>query len=202
VGVDPSATFVAHARTSVLDPRASFTMGSAAATGMPDESVDVIVSGLVLNFVPDVAEALTESRRVVARGGVVAAYVWDYAEGMEFMRRFWNAAIELDPGARTLDEGRRFPITTPGPLGAAFTDAGLVDVSVVPITVPTAFADFDDLWLPFLGGTGAAPAYVATLSEPAREDLRDRLRAATPAEPDGSILLAARAWAARGRRPD
>jgi SAM-dependent methyltransferase len=201
VGVDPSETFVAHARASVLDPRVSFTIGSAAATGMPDESVDVVVSGLVFNFVPDLAAALEEGRRVVARGGLVAAYVWDYAEGMQFMRRFWDVAVALDTAAEPLDEGRRFLNTAPEPLAAAFGDAGLVDVDVRPIVVPTVFADFDDLWRPFLGGTGTAPAYLATLSEPAREALRDQLRASMTPEADGTIKLAARAWAARGRRP-
>jgi SAM-dependent methyltransferase len=201
VGVDPSETFVAHACASVLDPRASFTIGSAAATGMPDESVDVVVSGLVFNFVPDLAAALDEARRVVTQDGLIAAYVWDYAEGMQFMRRFWDAAVALDPAAEPLDEGRRFQDTAPGPLAAAFRDADLVDVDVRPIVVPTVFADFDDLWGPFLGGTGTAPAYLATLSGPARDALRDRLRASLTPDACGTIALTARAWAARGRRP-
>jgi SAM-dependent methyltransferase len=201
VGVDPSETFVAHARASVVDPRARFTIGSAAATGLPDASVDVVVSGLVFNFVPDLAAALEEARRVVAHGGLIAAYVWDYAEGMQFMRRFWDAAVALDTTAEPLDEGRRFQNTAPEPLKAAFGDAGLVDVEVRPIVVPTVFADFDDLWRPFLGGTGTAPAYLATLSGPARDALRDRLRASLAPGLDGSVHLTARAWAARGRRP-
>jgi hypothetical protein len=36
--------------------------------------------------------------RVVRPGGVVAAYVWDYAEGMQMMLHFWDAAGALDPG--------------------------------------------------------------------------------------------------------
>ncbi|MEU9351832.1 hypothetical protein AB0D65_12625 [Streptomyces griseoloalbus] len=40
-------------------------------------------------------------------GGLVAAHVWDCAEGMGFRRRFWDAAIEVDPAAAALDEGRR-----------------------------------------------------------------------------------------------
>ena len=73
-------------------------------------AADVVVSGLVLNFVPDVPAALSEAVRVTRRGGVVAAYLWDYAGRMELIRRFWDAAVALDPAAAELDEGRRFPL--------------------------------------------------------------------------------------------
>ena len=201
VGVDTSQGFVEHARAAVTDPRASFVVGAAASTGLPACSVDAAVAGLVLNFVPDVPGALRELGRVVVPGGVVAAYVWDYADGMEFMRLFWDAAVAVDPGVAELDQGRRFPIAAPAPLETAFTDAGLVDVAVRPIVIPTVFADFDDYWQPFLGGTGSAPTYVAGLGEPERAVLRDRLRTSLVAETDGSIRLDARAWAVRGRRP-
>ena len=201
-GVDASAVFVAHAAAAVTDPRASFAVGTAAATGLPGGSVDAAVSGLVLNFVPDAAAALAEARRVVAPGGIVAGYVWDYAEGMAFMRHFWDAAVAVDPSVAELDQGRRFPIAAPEPLEAACTAARLDDVAVRPIVIPTVFADFDDLWLPFLGGTGSAPTYVAGLDQAARDVLRERLRGSVAIEPDGSIRLEARAWAARGRRPE
>ncbi len=199
VGVDPSEAFVAHARATVVDARASFVVGTAAMTGLDDGDVDCVVSGLVLNFVPDVGEALAEAQRLVSPGGVVGGYVWDYVEGMQLMRRFWDAAVALDPAAQASDEGVRFGIAAPGPLAAAFTAAGLEAVDVRPIEVPTVFADFDDFWRPFLGGTGTAPAYAASLTGPARNALRDRLRASVADEPDGSIRLVARAWAAQGR---
>jgi hypothetical protein len=49
-------------------------------------------------------------RRATAAGGTVAAYVWNYAEGMEVVRRVWDAAVARDSGARGLDEGVRFPV--------------------------------------------------------------------------------------------
>jgi SAM-dependent methyltransferase len=202
VGVDPSAPFLEHARTATADPRARFEHGSADATGQPDASVDAVVAGLVLNFVPDLPAALAEAQRVVRPGGIVAGYVWDYASGMQLLRAFFDAAIALDPAMAEHDEGVRFPITHEGRLAVAFAAAGLADVRQRPIDVPTVFRDFDDLWSPFLRGTGPAPAYVASLDEPARTALRERLRASLPIEPepDGSIHLTARAWAVRGRR--
>ena len=139
--------------------------------------------------------------RAVRPRGVVAAYVWDYAGKMELMRYFWDAAIELDRAAFELDEGRRFPLCQPGPLTALFTQAGLRDVQVRSIDVPTRFRDFDDYWTPFLGGQAPAPGYAMSLNEERRGALRDRIRAKLPIASDGSIELIARAWAVRGRTP-
>jgi SAM-dependent methyltransferase len=196
--VDPSAPFLAHAGEKVGDPRVTFRLGTAAETGLQDEESDVVVGGLVLNFVPDVAAALAEARRVVVPGGIVAGYVWDYADGMQFIRAFWDAAIARDPAARELDQGR-FPLAAPIPLAAAFSTAGFESVEVRGIEIPTVFADFDDLWLPFLAGTGTAPMYLASLKRGVRDAVRDELRASVPTEPDGSVRLSARAWACRGR---
>jgi hypothetical protein len=129
----------------------------------------------------------------------VALYVWDYAGGMELIGRFWQAAAALDPGAAELDESVRFPGCRPEPLRQLFANAGLDAVETRAIDVPTAFADFNDYWTPFLGGQGPAPAYCAGLSDEARAQLRERLRTALPTEADGSIRLTARAWAVRGQ---
>jgi SAM-dependent methyltransferase len=201
VAVDTSADYVAFARRRIPDGRVDFHVADATALPCPDSTVDAAVSGLVLNFVGQPQRMVAEMARAVRPAGVVAAYVWDYAGGMQLIRRFWDAATAFDPGALELDEGRRFPICHPGPLSAAWVLEGLRDVEVRPIDVPTRFRDFDDYWQPFLGGQGPAPAYAMSLTEQRRAALRERLRAALPAAPDGSIDLVARAWAVRGRRP-
>lgn len=201
VGVDPSLPFVAHAATRVADPRAAFRQGDAEGLPVDHDSFDAVVSGLVLNFVPDRSAALCEMRRAARPGGVVAAYVWDYADGMQLMKHFWDAAVEAAPEAGDLREDLRFPLCRPQPLSDLFRDAGLADVAVDQIVVPTPFADFDDYWSPFLGGQGPAPAYAMSLPAEDRDDLRERLRARLPVEDDGSIRLTARAWAVRGSLP-
>jgi hypothetical protein len=138
---------------------------------------------------------------VVRPRGTVALYVWDYAGEMQLMRRFWAAAAALDPNAKELDEGIRFPICRPEPLAALFREAGLAAVATRPIDVPTDFTDFDDYWSPFLGGQGPAPGYCMGLPEERRTALRERLRATLPAAADGRIALIARAWAVRGTVP-
>ena len=198
-GIDASAGFVEYARARVADPRASFRTGNAASLPLDPASVDVAAAGLVLNFVPRASEAVAEMRRVTRPGGLVAAYVWDYAGKMELMRHFWDAAVTLDPAARELDEARRFPICSPEPLAGLFAGAGLADLATQAIDVATHFRNFDDYWTPFLGGQGPAPGYAMSLDEARRSALRDRIHDTLPIAADGSIPLVARAWAVRGR---
>jgi SAM-dependent methyltransferase len=201
VGIDAAAGYIAYARAHVRDLRARFNAGDARALPVPSAAFDAVVSGLVLNFVPDPAAAVAEMARAARPGGRVGVYVWDYAGSMELMRRFWDAAAALDPSARELDEGRRFAdICRPDALANLFGGAGLRKVEARAVDVPTLFRDFDDYWTPFLGGQGPAPGYVATLSAERQAALRDHLRADLSAAADGSIPLTARAWAVRGER--
>lgn len=197
-GVEPSAGFLDTARAR-LGTRAQLRQGSAEAIPFDDDTADVVVSGLVLNFVPDPARAVTEMARVTRPGGTVAAYVWDYAGGMELMRAFWDAAVGLDPTAP--DEGARFPLCEPHALARVFTEAGLVAAETNGVEIPTTFSSFDDYWTPFLGGQGSAPTYAMSLSDRDRERLRDALRERVSTEPDGSIRMHARAWAVRASVP-
>jgi SAM-dependent methyltransferase len=201
VAVDPSATFVAHAGAAVIDPRVRFAVAGAGTLPARDGGYDAIVSLLVLNFLPDPVAALAEMRGLAAPGGTVAACVWEYAEGMEMLRRFWDAAVTLDPAARRLDEGERFPVCSPDGLEEAFRRAGSADVDVAALEIPTVFRDFDDYWRPFVGGPGPAPGYVAALTDARRQALAEQLDATLPRAADGTIRLTARAWAARARRP-
>ena len=200
IGIDPSEGFLAKARAR-LGNKAAFQVANALDIPLQDAEMDVVVSGLVLNFIQGTALGLAEMRRTVVPGGTIAAYVWDYAGMMELMRHFWDAAVELNPAARELDEGVRFPLCRPDALGSAFRGAGLTEVQVVPIDIPTRFLDFDDYWAPFLGGQGPAPSYAVSLVEASRNRLRDRIRERLPSQPDGSISLVARAWAIRSRVP-
>jgi hypothetical protein len=117
---------------------------------------------------------------------------------MEFLKIFWDAAVSLDPAARSLHEGIRFPLCNPEGLRSTFESAGLQSVTVAPITIPTTFSDFDDFWAPFVDGPGPAPTYVSSLAEPDRLRLTDRLRGILGGS--STIHLEARAWAAKGLR--
>ena len=195
-GVDPAEGFVAWAAGQVQDPRASFEVGEAA--DLPPGSADAVVSGLVVNFLPDPVPAVRAMAQAAA-GGTVAAYVWDYAGGMGLLRHFWRAAVAVDPAAGELDEARRFPGSAPEPLTELWRSAGLDEVRTTELVVEQTYADFDELWAPFLGGTGPAPGYLAGLGQDTRNGIRDRLRADLPTGDDGAVTLTARAHAVRGR---
>lgn len=199
-GIDFSPAFVAHAHVQVQDPRVSFRVGDARALPEDAASYDAVVSGLMLNFVPEPEKAASEMARVTASGGMTAAYVWDYAGKMEMMRHFWEAAIALEPAVAERNEALRFALCQPEPLTRLFREVGLGEVEVRGIEVETRFKDFDDYWSPFLGGQGPAPTYAMALSEERRAELRERIRAGLPVAADGSIPLVARAWAVRGNK--
>lgn len=178
LGIDSSPAYVEYARAHTPARLATFTVADARSLPAEAATIDAAVSGLVLNFVSKPAEAVAEMVRVVRPGGIVGAYVWDYGRKMELMRYFWDAAVSLDAGANDLDEGRRFPICNPEPLAELFSNAGLAEVELRPIDVATDFRDFDDYWLPFLGGQGPAPGYAMSLDEDRRGELREKIRRA------------------------
>jgi SAM-dependent methyltransferase len=198
IGIDPSDGFVAKARANMPDARAAFQVGDAQALTLETASRDIVVSALMLNFVPDREKALAEMKRVTRPGGTVAFYVWDYpGGGVAFMRAFWKAASALDPAAADLTEDRRFPFCTRDGLVDLATRAGLPPVDSTAMEVPTVFKDFEDYWRPFTLGAGPAPGYCMSLAPDARQRLKDALGAGLPRRKDGSIAMKARAWAVK-----
>lgn len=200
-GVDPAAPYVAFAQARHVDRRIRFEVGDARQLRFADASFDRTLSLLVLNFIPDPAKALDEMVRVTRPGGVVASAVWDYGDGMQMLRIFWDEAVGLRPAAEPRDE-RHMPLSRKGELGALWRARQLRDVAEEALTIQTRFATFEDYWLPFLDKQGPAGDYVATLAPEEREQLRLRLRARLIGNgPDRSIVLDARAWAVRGTVP-
>ncbi len=198
VGIDAAAPYVAFAQTRHPGGLVRFEVGDAQQLRFSDRSFDRTLSLLIFNFIPGPANALKEMVRVTRPGGTVAAAVWDYGQGMEMLRVFWDEAVALDPAMDAKDE-RHMPLCRGGELEALWREDGLKDVSGEALTIETAFSSFDDYWSPFLEQQGPAGAYVAALSADGREQLRIRLHERLlGGRPDGPIVLTARAWAARG----
>jgi len=200
VGIDPSGAYVSYAAHRTRSDRATFEEGDGQQMRFPDHSFDRTLSLLVMNFIPDPGKALDEMARVTRPGGVVAAAVWDYGEGMEMLRVFWDEAVALDPAVEPRDE-RPMPLCRQGELAALWRVHGLVDVEEVPLVIDTVFASFDDYWSPFLAGQGPAGAYVTSLSAERQRRLASRLRARLEGDSSGSIRIRARAWAVKGAVP-
>jgi SAM-dependent methyltransferase len=199
--VDPSSAYVRHAQARTPGDQVRFLVGDAQALEIPDATFDKTLSLLVMNFIPDSAKALREMLRVTRPGGVVAAAVWDYDEGMQMLRVFWDEAVALDPTIAARDE-RNMPLSKRGELSALWRSTGLERVEEQPISIELPSASFDDYWQPFLGGQGPAGAYVASLREPRRAALEARLRGRLlGTRPDGPFTLRASAWAVKGVVP-
>ncbi len=198
VACDPAEPFLIFAKERVRDPRVRFVLADADNIPAPPSGGYMsATSMLALNFFPAPESTMQRVCAASGRGAIVSACVWDYIEGMQFLRVFWDAAIEINPAARNADEGARFPICTRKNLLALFNDAGLEDVTCDAIEVATVFRNFDDYWQPLTAGTGPAPAFVETLSVNERERLRRKLEERLSPS-GGSIPLKARAWAVRG----
>lgn len=200
-GVDPSSAYVRHAQARTPGDRVQFVAGDAHTLQMPDAVFDKALSLLVMNFFIDPEKALREMIRVTRSGGIVAAAVWDYGEGMELLRVFWDEAVALNSTIAARDE-RHMALCRRGELAALFRANGLQQVEEQPIAIETSFVSFDDYWLPFLGGQGPAGAYAASLSEAARIALESKLRGRLLGErQEGAFALRARAWAVKGAVP-
>jgi SAM-dependent methyltransferase len=167
---------------------------------LPVESnaFDAVICGIALNFFPEPETAVSEMTRAVKPGGTVAIYLWDYANNMQMLRFFWDAAITLDPSATNLDEGHRFPLCQPKLMQALFVEAGMQSVVTTPLDTTAIFKNFDDYWQPFLGKNGPAPGYVASRTHAQQATLAEHLRQILPIQPDGTFSLEMRAWAVRG----
>jgi SAM-dependent methyltransferase len=197
IGIDPSTAYVEYARARTKNERATFEEGDGQRLRFSDDVFDKTFSLLVISFIPNPSKALSEMIRVTRPAGVVAAAVWDYGEGMEMLRVFWDEAVALDPSSESRDE-RHMPLCRPGELAALWRQHGLADVTEAPLVIPLAFSSFDDFWLPFLRGQGPAGAYVASLPETRQLTLRERLRKRLGANAARSLTLSARAWAVKG----
>jgi len=193
---DPSESLLASCaeRVSGADVR----LAAAAGLPWPDATFDVVASQLVMNFLPDADAGLQEMCRVARPGGAVSCCTWDYAGGMQMLRTFWDAALELDAAAP--DEGRVMRYCNEDELTALWVRNGLAEVETIAIDVTADYADFDDYWIPFTWGGGPGGAYCASLDPQRQQQLRASCCCRLGA-PDGPFTVAARAFAVRGHRP-
>jgi SAM-dependent methyltransferase len=198
VACDPSGPFLETASSNLPDKRVTFELASAEHLPHREGGFDAIVSGLLLNFLSDPVRALSAMRQKLSPRGLVAAYVWDYAGGVGFLNEFWQAAVELAPEAAPLDEARRFASCNAAGLSETFRAAGFGEVQVARLSLKTTFSSFDDCWEPFLGRTGPAPSYVASLGAEQRDGLKERFRERLEGKRSGAAIeLEAHAWAVR-----
>jgi ubiquinone/menaquinone biosynthesis C-methylase UbiE len=195
--IDPSAELLKKAKER-LSSKADCIVGSASYIPKADSTFDIVVSGLALNYFPDLNSAFAEMKGVLKKNGTIAAYVWDYADRMDFLRLFWDAAGEVDANAHKLDQGIRFPICNKDNLREVFQKAGLANIETSYLDIDTIFKNFDDYWNPFFSGQGPAPSYLTAQRNDVQDEIKNNIIKKLLVERDGSIKLMARAIAVRG----
>jgi len=198
VAVDPAAAQIDHAHKQPVAQRADFRIADAQSLPFSDCAFDVVASALVLNFIPDRPRALAEMRRVARPGGIVAAYVWDFAQGRgtawPLARGMREVGIEVPrvPGAED---------TSIAALQSLLERAGYQDIAVRSIEATQTYPSFDDFWtsqVPPFTPNGKA---IAMLSDAKRAELAVAVRALLPISPDGNIVYSAMANAVKARVP-
>jgi SAM-dependent methyltransferase len=193
---DPSPSFVAAcaSRYPGIDVRA----GRAEAIPFEDSHFDAAFAQLVLHFVTEPETAARELRRVVKEDGVVAACVWDFEQGMQMLRAFWDAALLVDPAAP--DEAATMRFGRAGEIAELLASAGFTDITETTLTVSSAYESFDELWSGFLAGIGPAGSYCVSLDTARQASLREHLFERI-GEPVGQFELSATARSASGVAP-
>lgn len=201
-GVDLGEAFVRAAQARV--PGGRFRVGDVTRLDDADAAYDAALSLLVLQFVPDRAQAVREMRRVTRRGGLVAAAMWNFSGGMTFLRTLFDTAAALLP-----KDGEAFraahcadDVGAPGRLGGLFAAAGLVEVAECDLVIRQHFTGFPDWWGPWEAGQGTMGAFVMGLDPARRALLRDAAeRAYRAGGADGPRSFVAVARLATGRVP-
>jgi SAM-dependent methyltransferase len=197
VGLDPDPD--ALAACGVRAPGVELVQGWAEELPFDENSFDAVISQLVVGLMSDPPAGVREMRRVARPGAPVTSCVWDFAEGMTVLRRFWDAghAVDADAAAK-FDQAATHAYSTPKGLRGLWDAAGFIQVNVGALTATAQYVDFDDLWQPMTVPDGAPGRFIETLSAERQGLLREELRRRLDA-PDSSFELEARAWYVTGR---
>lgn len=193
---DPSPPFVSEC--AARNPGVDVRPGQAESLPFEDASFDRALAQLVLHFVGDPAQAAREFRRVLRPGGLATACVWDFDQGMEMLRLFWDAALAIDSQAP--DEARTLRFGREGEIAQLLETAGFENVTETTLRVASTYPDFDELWSGLNAGIGPAGSYCVALPEDRRAALRAELFSRL-GSPSGTFSLSALARCASGRAP-
>ena len=198
VAVDPSAAQIDHARNNPVGQRADFRVADAEMLPFADDSFDVVASALVINFIPDRPRAIAEMRRVARPGGLVAGYVWDFAEegSPSSLIRAGLRQIGANPPRTSGTEDSRLT-----GLSLLFRAGGLNDIATRTVDVTMSFLDFEEFWRTQTPAYSPTGKLIAGLSKIDHVRLIEAVQAILPRDADGGIGCSARANAIKARVP-
>ncbi|MFO1149889.1 MAG: methyltransferase domain-containing protein [Alsobacter sp.] len=194
-GIDPSVPQIEYARARPGAAGVEFHVGDGMHLPFPDGHFDIVVSALVLFFVPDPVQSLREMVRVTKPGGIVATYLWNFP----------GRGFPLEPILAAFRSIGREPPGPPHPevsampaLRELWSDAGLTEVRVHEISVQRGFPTAEAFWTSIQSG-GSTPMAINALSDDERNRLKRHFLESFPVE--GPLSPSASANAVSGRVP-
>ena len=196
--IDEAEAQIDYARRKPIGQRANFRVGDAHALPFPNADFDIVVSALVINFIPDRPRALSEMRRVTRPGGIVAGYVWDFTPELSPSGPFRLGMREVISDIPTLPGTADSRLTA---LSSLFEHAGLKDVATRCIDVTVSFPNFNEFWLAQTPSYSPTTKMIASMTESERMRLVKSVRSQLPARSDGRIEYPARANAIQANVP-
>jgi SAM-dependent methyltransferase len=168
----------------------------------PDEAYDVVLCREGLMFATDPGRAAAEILRVLRPGGRAAIAVWGPRERNPWLGLVFDA-VAAQLGRPVPPPGVPGPFSLAHGLDVVLAGAGFDAVRSGELAVPLRAGSFDEWWARTSALAGPLAAILASLSEPARDSLRARLREATRAyeTAGGGLELPGVSLIAAARRP-
>ena len=183
-GIGPAQAQIDHACRRPAGQRADFQVAHAQPLPFPDASFDVVASTLVINFIADRPRTLSEMRRVLGAGGLVAGLVWDFEAELSaswpLCLALRQTGADVPPAPGTRESGV-------GALASLFDKAGFEGVATRSISVTVPFPDFDAFWQAQTPGYSLIDRAIAAMTTADRARLIETVRAGLPVCPDVSI---------------
>ena len=177
VGVDFSASMVAHART--INPAVEFQQGDAEAISFPDRSFDAVVMNFGMLHLARPERAMTQAARVLKPGGRFGFTVWAKPEEavgfgiiLKAIQSHGNPGVQLPQGPSF------FRFSDPAECDRALREAGFLNVMVTSLPQVWRFNAPDELFDAIYNGGVRIKAILRAQSSEALEAIRTAAREA------------------------
>ena len=201
VGADISLEMVTSARIRLDAP--FFWPVNADGQSLPfkDGAFDAVVCQLGLQFFPDPAAGLSEFRRVVRTGGMVAVCVNSTPDRLPMWGHLRDALDRFLTQEQRAALAMSWSLADPDRVARLFAKAGFQDIRVELIRREGTIDGFEDYWAPIEEGIGQIPQVYFALDEADRRSVREEVNARlAPYETDdGKLTMGVEVLIGRGR---